>query len=140
MVNQHWESGMLDPWSAFMSWAAKKGFDKLYSKMTQVPIESHVPGEKPVELISYYPEFDWYYPHCEPETKHWFVKNIKEDWTIFDVGANVGVYSVLFSRLAPKGKVIAFEPTSTVDMLHTNLGHNQCGNVQVERLPLGSKT
>lgn len=25
---------MFDPWSAFMSWAAKKGFDKLYSKTT----------------------------------------------------------------------------------------------------------
>jgi hypothetical protein len=25
---------MFDPWSAFMSWAAKKGFDKLYSKVT----------------------------------------------------------------------------------------------------------
>lgn len=25
---------MFDPWSAFMSWAAKKGFDKLYSNVT----------------------------------------------------------------------------------------------------------
>lgn len=25
---------MFDPWSAFMSWAAKKGFDKLYSQIT----------------------------------------------------------------------------------------------------------
>jgi FkbM family methyltransferase len=70
----------------------------------------------------------------------WFVKNVQPDWEIFDVGANVGVYSVLFSRLAHLGHVVAFEPTVTADMLRANLAHNGCKNVQVLQIAIGSKT
>lgn len=107
---------------------------------TKLPLESFVPGGKPVELVDYYEKLRWYYPDSEPETKHWFVKNIQPGWQIFDVGANVGIYSTLFSRLASQGHVIAFEPTETVEMLRKNLDHNQCSNVQVEEIALGSKT
>jgi FkbM family methyltransferase len=106
----------------------------------QPPIQSLVPGAKPVELVAYYDEFAWYYPNCEPETKHWFVKNVQPDWVIFDVGANVGYYTVLFCRLAPNGFVHAFEPTATADLLHRNINHNGCLNVQVLPVALGSKT
>jgi FkbM family methyltransferase len=106
----------------------------------QQTIQSLVPGGKPVDLIAYYPEFEWYYPNCEPETKYWFVRNVQPDWVIFDVGANVGYYAVLFSRLAHRGSVCAFEPTATADMLRRNLAHNGCANVQVEEIALGSKT
>jgi FkbM family methyltransferase len=108
--------------------------------VAQPPIQSLVPGGKPVELVAYYDEFDWYYRTCELETKHWFVKNVRPDWEIFDVGANVGVYSVLFSRLASLGHVVAFEPTITADMLRANLAHNGCQNVRVEQIAIGSKT
>src|SRR5262245_36732941 len=63
------------------------------------PIYTHVPGAPPIELVDYYPEFASYYPECELQTKRWFVENVKSDWTIFDAGANVGYYSILFSRL-----------------------------------------
>ena len=108
--------------------------------MTQPPIQSLVPGGEPVELVAYYDEFDWYYRTCELETKHWFVKNVQPDWEIFDVGANVEVYSVLFSRLAYLGHVVAFEPTVTADMLRANLAHNGCQNVQVQQIAIGSMT
>jgi FkbM family methyltransferase len=108
--------------------------------LRQIPIQSFVPGADPIELIAYYDELAWYYPNCEPETKYWFVKNVRPDWVIFDVGANVGCYSALFSRLAPKGQVWAFEPTSTADLLQENLAHNKCENVQAIRVALGSKT
>ena len=74
------------------------------------------------------------------ETKYWFVKNVRPDWAIFDVGAGVGCFSVLFSRLAIQGHIYAFEPTATVELLRANLAHNGCGNVQGEQLALGSKT
>ena len=66
--------------------------------------------------------------------KYWFVKNVRPDWAIFDVGAGVGCFSVLFSRLAIQGHIYAFEPTATVELLRANLAHNGCGNVQVEQL------
>ena len=49
----------------------------------------------------------------------------------FDVGANVGVYSVLFSRLCgPAGRVWAFEPVhDTYWRLRETLALNRCDNV-----------
>jgi FkbM family methyltransferase len=98
-----------------------------------------IPGQRPIELVSYYEEFAWYYPTCEMETKRWFVENVKDDWCIFDIGANVGYYSILFSRLAPNGKIFAFEPTSTESMLRENLSHHQTKNVEVHKVAVGKK-
>src|SRR5689334_25230754 len=65
------------------------------------PLYTLVPGAQPIELIDYNPSFADYYPECELQTKRWFVENVGKDWVIFDVGANIGYYSILFSRLAP---------------------------------------
>ena len=96
-----------------------------------------IPKRNPIELISYYDEFAWYYPTCEMETKRWFVDNVQSDWCIFDIGANVGYYSILFSRLAPSGQIFAFEPTSTEAMLRANLAHHQVRNIEVHKIAVG---
>lgn len=104
------------------------------------PIQTKVPGTDPIELVAYYKEFVWYYPECELNSKAWFVQNAKPDWVILDCGANVGYYSVLFSRLVPSGKVYAFEPTSTMDFMLANLEHNKAKhNVECFRVALGEK-
>lgn len=36
-------------------------------------------------------------------------KNLPQDGIFLDIGANIGFYSLIASRLAPRGKVIAFE-------------------------------
>src|SRR3990172_8277175 len=35
---------------------------------------------------------------------------LKERFIVYDIGANIGYYTILFSQLVKKGKVIAFEP------------------------------
>lgn len=102
-------------------------------------VETNVPGMSPIPLKDYYEEFVWYYPNCEPVTKKWFVDNVQKNWHIMDCGANVGYYSVLFSRLAPEGKIYAFEPTETVEKLKNNLAYNKVGNVSVYKKALGLK-
>lgn len=104
-------------------------------------IVTRVPGHRDIELIRYYDQFLGYYKHCELQTKRWFVEHTREDWVVLDCGANIGYYSILFSRLCPKGKVYAFEPTETADMLVENLAHCEAlHNVEVIRSALGARS
>ena len=103
-------------------------------------MQSFVPNRDPIQLIKYYASFANYYPQCEMQTKLWFVENARADWIYFDAGANVGIYSILFSRLSPQGMVYAFEPTQTADYLKANLEANNCGKVQVIQKALGNRS
>ncbi len=50
----------------------------------------------------------------ENEELHLCKKFIKDDSTIIDIGANIGIHSIYFSKLAPKGIVISIEPQVTI--------------------------
>lgn len=104
------------------------------------PIYTLVPSRSAIPLIAYYNEFISYYPSCEMQTKGWCVRNIKQDWTILDCGANIGYYSILFSQLASSGRVYAIEPTDTFDMLIQNLEFNKSENVIPVRVALGESS
>ena len=63
---------------------------------------------------------------------------LKPDSIVVDGGANVGLFSLMASHLAPKGRVYAFEPARvTVTALKQNT--RDCGNVEVLALGLGDK-
>lgn len=66
---------------------------------------------------------------------------VKEGDVVIDVGANIGYYTVLFSKLAgTTGKVIAFEPTRHFgDVLRRNIEENSLGNVEVVNFGLSNK-
>jgi FkbM family methyltransferase len=59
--------------------------------------------------------------------------------TVFDVGANIGFYSVLFSRwVGPQGQVICFEPDpDNLLLLKRNLELNNCLNATVRAVAMG---
>lgn len=103
-------------------------------------ITTFVPESESIELVKYYSKFLDYYPNCEPETKLWCTQMLKSSDTVIDAGANIGYFSILFSRCVPDGRVYAFEPTETFTMLESNLQHNGCRNVITEQLALGDKT
>ncbi|HUZ62797.1 MAG TPA: FkbM family methyltransferase [Acetobacteraceae bacterium] len=102
------------------------------------PVFSLVPGAAPIELVAYYPGFTDYYPEAELQTKRWLVRNARPDWVALDVGANVGVYTLLLSRLLTEGWVHAFEPTETAGLLRRNLAAQRAGNVAVHEVALGA--
>jgi len=110
--------------------ASKRVEDEICSSKT------HFPGLGEIALPYTYKYFDWYYPQCELNSKRWVFENVEDSWTIIDVGANVGVYSILFGILAKNGQVFCLEPTETADLLSRNLEHHALTNVKEFRLGL----
>ena len=102
------------------------------------PLFTLVPGHGPIELLAYYSNFADSYLECELQTKRWFVENMGRDWVCFDVGANIGYFSILFSRLAPEGRIYAFESADVIGLLQKNLAHHNVHNVEPIMVALGS--
>jgi FkbM family methyltransferase len=65
---------------------------------------------------------------------------IQPNHVIFDIGANLGWYSLNFSKLAHDGKVYAFEPLpKTFEKCQRNLALNESQNVDLFNLALSDK-
>ncbi len=66
---------------------------------------------------------------------------IQPGMTVFDIGANIGDYSILFSKLVGKsGKVYAFEPTlTTFSKLNERIEKYQCKNVSLFQIAIFSQ-
>lgn len=86
-------------------------------------------------------DVNWYTSliHSEMETKKYFFESIKPEDCLIDAGAQIGMYSVFFSKLAPYGNVYSFEPTDTINMLNENLQYNSCSNVTTYNIALSNK-
>jgi FkbM family methyltransferase len=64
-------------------------------------------------------------------------REVKPDSVFYDVGANVGFYTLLASILVGPGKVFAFEPLpANVAYLHKHLALNAAENVKVFELAI----
>ena len=68
-------------------------------------------------------------------------KLIKPGWSVLDIGANFGWYSIHFSKLVGQsGRVFAFEPIpETYEELNSNIKLNSCQNIKAFNLALGNK-
>ena len=68
-------------------------------------------------------------------------EEVQSGGVFYDVGANVGFYTLLASRLIGHGKVYAFEPLpANVRYLQRHLALNRTDNVQVLELAISSET
>lgn len=69
------------------------------------------------------------------------MKIIKKGMTVVDIGAHVGYYTLLFSKLVGKeGMVYAFEPNPiTAAYLRTNIALNKITNVEVFEVALSDE-
>jgi FkbM family methyltransferase len=75
----------------------------------------------------------------EPETLQW-IESIDEGSTIWDIGANVGLYSIYAAKLK-KGKIYAFEPSVfNLEILARNVFLNNLQNdITIVPIPLTNK-
>ncbi len=69
-----------------------------------------------------------------------FVRIVRPGGVFYDIGANVGFYSLLASELILPGKVFAFEPSpENVQYLRSHLEINKITNVKILALALCDK-
>ena len=77
----------------------------------------------------------------EPEATEAVRKIVKKGDVAIDVGANIGYFSVILSKIVgPEGRVYAFEPTTKYhEILKRNLKANGIANCEISRLGLSNK-
>lgn len=67
---------------------------------------------------------------------------IRENDTVFDVGANIGMFTLwIYDRFGPGIRVMAFEPISPVfEVLAMNIAHHRLDNAEVFPIGLSEQT
>jgi FkbM family methyltransferase len=79
------------------------------------------------------------YATKEPETIEWLRENLRDGDVFYDIGANIGLYSLYAAKLRPGCRVFAFEPEShNFGSLCGNLLLNRVANVTPCCFPLSS--
>lgn len=69
-----------------------------------------------------------------------FIEQLPEDGVVLDIGANIGIMTVLLARRVRRGKVVAFEPIpDNFETLRRNVEHFGLGNVELHHLALGEE-
>jgi FkbM family methyltransferase len=75
----------------------------------------------------------------EPNTVGLFAALARKARTIVDVGANIGIFSLVAARVHPQSRILAFEPQPMVAMsLARNVALSEAFNVEVFPSALGS--
>jgi len=77
----------------------------------------------------------------EPWNTVWFGRNVKDDMTVVDVGANVGYFTMMAARLVGKnGEVIAIEPNpSPMRLLKKSAVENEFDNIRFYECAVSDK-
>lgn len=85
------------------------------------------------DLVRVHPAFvGWSLEQYEPELMRWLASTLRPGDSFLDVGAHVGFFSLLASRLVGVGRVVAIEASPpTVKLLRRHLAMNRAANVSV---------
>jgi FkbM family methyltransferase len=84
--------------------------------------------------------FIYYLGQYDSDDIEYLTRVLRPDDICFDVGANLGYYTVLMAKAVPQGKVYAFEPDPFCHtLLQLNVRINRLENVVVNGLALGER-
>ena len=115
-------------------WMHKNNLDKRYydKRIGQSLFLKVLPTDHIDQLIFWYGEY-------EPDVRNALMKLIREDSVVFDIGANIGYFTIIAASKAKHGKVHAFEPsTSSFNRLVANVEGNGLKNVKCIRTAIGN--
>lgn len=74
----------------------------------------------------------------EKPLAQFFIRSLRPDAVVLDIGAYIGQYTLLAAKYAPRGQVVAFEPhPETFARLQAHITRNSMDNVQVFQKALG---
>ncbi len=83
----------------------------------------------------------WWLGWHESEKQRAISEEVRPNTVFYDLGANVGFYSLLASMLVGHGRVFSFEPVPrNLSYLKRHLDLNHAGNVDVQALAISDKT
>jgi FkbM family methyltransferase len=75
----------------------------------------------------------------EYKTVRIYKELVKDAKVIFDIGSNIGYYSLVGAKLNPGAKIVAFEPMpSAHKYLNINIDNNKLTNVKAEKIALSN--
>ena len=78
--------------------------------------------------------------HYEIEETEFLKSIVGDDWTVLDIGANCGWYSLVLAKQSPRIVVHAFEPIpSTCALLRRNIALNGLSNIHVHDLGISDR-
>lgn len=99
-----------------------------------------IPGDErvvPIEVLNFgknYENSEWQI------IKKVVSKNLKKDFTFFDIGANIGWYSLVMSRNFPESSIYCFEPIPiTYSYLMQNIQLNDIKNINANNFGFANK-
>lgn len=71
-------------------------------------------------------QYRWHtFNEKEPETLDWIDRRVRDGDTVFDIGANLGVYTIYAALRHPRIRVVAFEPEyANLHLLRDNIIEN----------------
>lgn len=114
----------------------KRGYEYVLDRLPGDHLLATLPGGERVQLAARYRHLNW-----NPHEYAAFRAAVKPGATVFDIGANVGAYTLVFAaRVGPSGRVIAFEPAPDASQgLRTHLALNGiAGRVEVIEAAMSS--
>lgn len=102
--------------------------------LRQAPIEIECDISKVVQRQLYF------FGSYEDENTDYWIERTRDARTIFDVGANVGLYSLLSAAVNPQADIHGFEPTPEIfDAFTNNIQRNNFGNITANKAAVGNK-
>jgi FkbM family methyltransferase len=110
-----------------------------YNQVLVQNVKSVVPNSTSITLNNVSSEHTGWFSFAEIETKYFISRVLSKDSVCIDIGANVGMYSLLFLQLSPSSKVIAFEPSSNFKYLQENIPSKFSDRFEAFQVALGDK-
>jgi FkbM family methyltransferase len=108
-----------------------------YKRVLINDVESIVPNSKSVMLNGVSQEHHGWFAFAELETKFFVSRVIGNNFVCIDVGANLGLYSLLFLQESATSRVISFEPSSNFEQLIQNISSVYSGRFDAFQIALG---